>query len=271
MSVSRSIPPLLVERAALGELSPEQMKSCQERFGVHFDQALQDLRDQNQAWFKAPDRERELQQIRARVQRIPRPNRARRWLAFSAATCACAGLLLVLRADRQGGVVQESGVKVKQESRSFRLKGLAPHLTLHRKLEQGQEQLSSGSRARTGDLIQLSYVAAGASFGVVVSVDGRGQTTLHFPKSLDGDPRLSSEGAVPLERAYELDDAPHFERFFFVTARGSAAPKDFARRVMQQIETFSAAPLERVSKAPLPLPASWSQADFLLKKEERPS
>jgi hypothetical protein len=42
---------------------------------------------------------------------------------------------------------------------------------------------------------------------------------LHFPRSPEHATRLSSGGAQLLPYAYELDDAPRFERFYFVTSR----------------------------------------------------
>ena len=50
------------------------------------------------------------------------------------------------------------------------------------------------------------------SYGAIISVDGRGAFTQHLP--------LKGEFAVPLvardtlDFAYELDDAPHWERFY---------------------------------------------------------
>ena len=101
---------------------------------------------------------------------------------------------------------------------SERTKGLAPHVVVWRKAEAPQP-LAEGAVVARGDLLQLGYVGAGARFGVIVSLDGRGQTTLHFPLSREASTRLSSDsGTVLLDSAYELDDAPSFERFFFVTS-----------------------------------------------------
>ncbi|HEX8539626.1 MAG TPA: ActD-like protein, partial [Cystobacter sp.] len=54
--------------------------------------------------------------------------------------------------------------------------------------------------------------------GVIFSVDGRGTVTLHAPeRGLDAMP-LAPSGTHALPQAYALDDAPAFERFFFVTS-----------------------------------------------------
>jgi len=50
--------------------------------------------------------------------------------------------------------------------------------------------------------------------------------TLHFPDAETASTKLESEGEQLLDQAYELDAAPAFERFFFVT---SSAPIDQKR------------------------------------------
>jgi hypothetical protein len=68
-------------------------------------------------------------------------------------------------------------------------------------------------------VLQVSYVALGRPYGVIFSIDGAGVVTLHHPTSAEGEQALVDlDGAVPLPSAYELDDAPRFEKFFFVTA-----------------------------------------------------
>jgi anti-sigma-K factor RskA len=101
-----------------------------------------------------------------------------------------------------------------------RLKGAAPHLLVFRKTATGAEELAPGSVARKGDVLQLSYVAGEAKYGVIFSVDGRGTVTWHVPPRYAGGalaaPALDPNGPALLPKAYELDDAPGFERFFLV-------------------------------------------------------
>jgi hypothetical protein len=54
---------------------------------------------------------------------------------------------------------------------------------------------------------------------VILSVDGRGVVTLHYPESEDKDPILDQYKKTFLSTSYELDDAPDFERFFFITSK----------------------------------------------------
>ena len=93
-----------------------------------------------------------------------------------------------------------------------RMKGLSPHLTAFLKTAKGAQDLAPGSLVGRGDVIQLSYTAGEAKFGVILWVDGRGAITWHMPPGYNGSPRgaplLDREGQVFLPSAYELDDAP---------------------------------------------------------------
>ncbi|MEZ0312118.1 MAG: ActD-like protein [Myxococcota bacterium] len=104
------------------------------------------------------------------------------------------------------------------------LKGAKPHIALYRQVGNTNEKLTSGASARAGDTVQVSYVAAEATYGAIVSVDGRGNVTVHTPTNGDG--KLSQRNEVLLPRAYTLDDAPRFERFVFVAA---TRPVDIAK------------------------------------------
>ena len=109
-------------------------------------------------------------------------------------------------------------------------------------------------------MLQLSYVSGGRRHGAVLSVDGRGSVTLHSPESLTG-PLVLKGGTVPLPSAYALDDAPAFERFFFVT---SDAPFDVGT-LMESARQLAREP-ERARDAPLPLPEPLSQICVILEK-----
>lgn len=104
------------------------------------------------------------------------------------------------------------------EGPTLRVKGDegGPRLAIFRKLASGSERLKDGAAARGGDLVQIAYRSGGLAYGAILSVDGRGAVTRHLP--------ASGEKAVPLaprdtlDFAYELDDAPEWERFFLVAA-----------------------------------------------------
>ena len=82
------------------------------------------------------------------------------------------------------------------------------------------EMLMPGAWVSEGDTLMLHYVALkGAVYGVILSVDGRGRISRHFPTEEHGSSRLHQGSEQALHHAFELDDAPRFERFFFLTSR----------------------------------------------------
>ncbi|MCP4157515.1 MAG: DUF4384 domain-containing protein, partial [bacterium] len=104
-------------------------------------------------------------------------------------------------------------------SDDIRIKGMEgiditePGLIIHRKRNTHVELLQNGSHCQSGDLLQLAYVAAEETHGVILSIDGNGNVTLHFPNSRNGTSTLQHEKKILLPNAIELDDAPGFERF----------------------------------------------------------
>ena len=129
----------------------------------------------------------------------------------------------------------------------------------------GDERLSDGARATTGDLLQLAYRAPTDAFGTLISIDGRGHVTVHWPEpGADGPARLSAKGEVRLPSAYELDDAPAFERFIFVSS-----PSPFAMStVLDAARALAARPGDaRVQK--LALPPSLNQLSLALDKARK--
>jgi hypothetical protein len=146
-----------------------------------------------------------------------------------------------------------------------RIKGLKPSLAVYRRTDRGTETLADGDIARKGDLLRLGYTAAGQSHGVIVSLDGRGAVTLHLPPNGTRAAALGRDGTILLDQAYELDDAPGWERFYFVTGE---APFDVAP-IMEAARRAAAGDL-RAPPAALPIPRALSQFAFSLQKEVKP-
>ena len=91
-----------------------------------------------------------------------------------------------------------------------------PSLLVFRKLTSGAERLQDGALARNGDLVQLAYRSGGLQYGAILSVDGRGTVTQHLPAT--GAEAVPLAAQDTLDVAYELDDAPRWERFYLVAA-----------------------------------------------------
>ncbi len=145
---------------------------------------------------------------------------------------------------------------------SVRIKGLAPRLRIHRQLGDEVEQLRDGSPAHEGDLVQLSYMAAGNRYGVVVSLDGDGGVTLHHPAQASAQAPLVSRGEHALDHAYELDGAVSYERFVFVTSGDEPIDASAVLTAAQRL----AARGEAARHSDLPLPGRWRQSSITLDK-----
>jgi hypothetical protein len=109
---------------------------------------------------------------------------------------------------------------------SERAKGEIHLLSIYRKTELGHEFLTNGSVVHKGDLIQLEYsVSDSLRHGMILSFDGNGNTTIHLGTN-DGTSILLFKQKKMLPFSYELDDAPDFEKFFFITSRKPFVLKD---------------------------------------------
>jgi hypothetical protein len=143
-----------------------------------------------------------------------------------------------------------------------REKGLRPHLNVYRQQGDEVELLADGAVAHPGDVLQVAYVAAGATHGVVVSIDGNGMVTLHHPPKETDSTELEESGEIPIPHAYQLDDAPEFERFVLV----SGAVPVRVRDVVVAAEAIATDP-ERAREAPVALPGTLQQYSITILKE----
>jgi hypothetical protein len=123
------------------------------------------------------------------------------------------------------------------------------------------ERLVADTVVRPGEILQLRYNPGGQGYGLIASVDGAGVVTLHFPAREDAPTAIAHE-ATALPSAYALDDAPKFERFFFITAN---EPIDVAQ-TLGALRTL--AKRTDSSDAALELPESLHQWSLRLRKPE---
>ena len=155
-------------------------------------------------------------------------------------------------------------------SAGIRAKGVGPRLFVYLKEGDGARLLSPGTRVSAGDVVQISYVAGGDSFGAIVSVAGGGVVPQHYPESGDLAGELSQSGEVPLDFSYRLDDAPRFERFFLVSGNARFSVEWFRKRLAAENlsreiarETLSETALAALSDA---LPSGARITEILLRK-----
>jgi hypothetical protein len=195
-----TLPDWLVERAALDEVPSASRARLQHAAPGELATRVAQLREENARELAAYPPGPAVAQIEARLRR---PKRRKTWIAPLVAAAAVLALVVLHHAPAH-------------EAETTRVKGAA-RLLAYKQAGDQAERLEPDAVVRAGDVIQLRYNAGGARFGVIASIDGGGGVTLHFPASPDASTEVTG-GTRTLPDAFELDDAPRFERFFFVTA-----------------------------------------------------
>jgi hypothetical protein len=149
----------------------------------------------------------------------------------------------------------------RNQAQEIRLKGGAAHMNIYMKTDAGARLLEEGDTVSEGATLQVGYVSAGYRYGVIVSIDGGGAVTLHFPQSAEDGQNLEGEGTALLPFAYTLDDAPAFERFFFVVS-----DRPFSVETVLEAAERLSAKAEEAKRQDLNLPGKLDQSSILLLK-----
>ena len=272
-----SLPDWLVERAALDEVSPAMRERVERADPRELADAIAAVRADNAAELAAHPAGPAVAVIEGRIatevrQREQRRRQARvRWFGMLSTALAAAVVIVVVTGKRgtsdEAEQSVEPNVQPSVEHREVtRAKGL-PRLLAFRQVGERAEQLEQDSLVQAGDLLQLRYKPVGKNYGLIASVDGAGVVTLHFPASEDAPAEATALApkTTALPRSYELDAAPRFERFFFITGdqpidvqQGLASLRELARR-------------NDSDTAALELPARLSQWSLRLRKPDHAS
>ena len=191
--------------------------------------------------------------IRPRLHQEQRPSRSNIWWAMPAAAALILAAIVARPGDSLSTLV----------SMDERIKGPDAALSIYRQTPDGSEQLDEGAVTHQGDVIRIGYRVSDTAFGMIASVDGRGVVTLHHPVATPRATRLRGGELVLLDQAYELDDAPKWERFYIITGT-----TEFD--VAPIVDTIARLAASSNGAAPLPLSSTLNQATFQLQKESRP-
>jgi hypothetical protein len=282
------VPDLILEQYALGELPRKEEARLRSAMGS--DQSLrrrlEEIERSNAEILADHPPERMAAQIRSRLEQgerdadrdsigrfRPSPGaRAAAVLARRAAIPAAAAFLALAGALAfRGGLGSPPSDLDDTRAKGDTAKGAAVYsaaaaagLHVFRKTATGSEELPNGALAARRDLVQLSYSSGGARYGAILSIDGRGSVTFHLPLSYSGgsgeSPALDGRPGTALGSAYELDDAPSFERFFIVLSE-----KPFAlSEVYDDARKLASRP--DAANAPLPLDSRLGQSSIILRK-----
>jgi hypothetical protein len=255
------IPDWKLERLVLGILDEAEDKHIRKMIeeAPDIQKRLQAIEESNKEILEKYPPVSVAKSIEQRAHKKQRKQQAVLNWSISAAACACLLAVLIIwlpKSHRDDPVVVEHEIT--------RLKGLQPKLMLHRKLASGSELLGQDHLVREGDLLQISYRASGNRFGMIFSIDGHGNQTLHWPRKTDQEPSVKPSSEVFLPFSYELDDAPGFERFFLVTSKEMFE----IRKILKAADLLSSKELVD-PKTMLNLPEDFMQHSIVLRKAEQ--
>jgi hypothetical protein len=264
------VPDYILEQYALGELPTREMEELDRRLKTDLELAerLEALHESNEEILHDHPPEsfaaavaRRLEPARAAESRgLLRRSSLSRWGLLAPALAAAAVLVIIWIGPQEPPIPGGNGTV---PSGTVRVKGLQPQMRIYRQLAGGVEQLAADAEVGNHDVLQISYIAAGRPYGTIVSIDGRGAVTLHFPDSIGAATDLDPEGEIPLPHAYEIDDAPDFERFFLVMADTPIAVSEILRAAEKLARSG-----ERAREQMLDLPEGFEQSSVIVRKRE---
>lgn len=257
-----TLPDWLVERAALDEVPPASRARIDRADPAALAEQIAAIQAETAAELASYPAGPAVHQLETRIageRRRRATQRRNRMLGVLGAATAVGALAVVVTLTP--GTVKPDDRPVVETGDGIRVKGAA-RLLAFRHAGDHVEQLERDSLVRAGDLIQLRYNAGGRRYGVIVSIDGAGAVTLHHPSTEDAAPEATALAGKPtaLPHAYALDDAPGFERFFFLTSDTpiELAPSlDALRQLARRADRATATP---------DLPAGLDQWSLRLRK-----
>lgn len=206
------IPDLLLEQILIGEKKKEDYYKDYGK--TELENALFKLRKSNEEI----ENKYSFEEILLK-QKVKKYTKSKNFFSYKIISFAVAAVLAVCVSIPQ--IVRNNKVII-QEQEQTRVKGKlvkSGYLKLYKMNGTEITELKNGEQVSEGDLIQLAYVPGDNNYGFIFSVDGNGNITRHFPEhSWNAEELKKSASDVPLAFSYELDDAPDFEYFVFVTS-----------------------------------------------------
>ncbi len=238
------IPDWKLERFLTGDLPEEEMNKLRELEAndAVFANRVKMLREDNKAILNKLPFETLAANLGTDAARIAAKNVAKNAARFTLVKFAVAAMfvfavaLVAFFAQRETSVMNErvgsdvatvngsqnTQVALAENESDTRIKGLEARMEVWKKTSAGIVQLNDLDSVGEGDEIQLRYAVPEKCFGLLFSMDGNGALTLHMGDGVKAI-ELAPGKMNLLPFAYKLDDAPYFEKFFFVTS-----PKEFA-------------------------------------------
>lgn len=212
------IPDWKLERFLIGDLPNKEMQEIQtlEKKDTFLKRRLQELRENNKAVLdQLPFSEL--------IEKLPETKKQREFNFAKLATAAILILAAALSVSLITFILERSAdepamgkLQVALNSEN-RIKGFDARIEIWKKTEAGIVQLENFDEVKEGDEIQVRYSVPKKCFGILFSMDGNGNLTQHMGNAEKAIALLPGKmNSLPF--AYKLDNAPHFEKFFFVTS-----------------------------------------------------
>lgn len=270
-------PDILIEQAILGELDPKVQTEIEALPG--FAELKASRLADNETILAAYNPEKTLEAIRVRALNQPPADRAdgpkivkvpawgRKVILGAVPVAAVLMVILFVARGNPEIVGWDEGADI------TRPKGITnaspapgqnqgPKLEIWRKHDTRAEVLQPGAVVQVRDKLQIAYQAGSSRYGMILSIDGAGKMSLHYPDALASSPDLNPSGTVVLPYAYELDAAPRFERFFFITSKNAFLTSEIWNSLESQLKNNGA-----WAENGMPvLPEGLQAQGFLLKK-----
>ncbi len=139
---------------------------------------------------------------------------------------------------------------------NIRIKG-ETRLSLYKLESNHVELIRNGECAEESSLIQIEYTLPETTYGAILSIDGNNNITKHFPINKNTAVKMDA-GKKSLQRSYQLDNAPYFERFIMITSKSEFDIQQVSEKLLA---------VENKEKDIIALPFNNKQTNFILKKE----
>lgn len=213
MKETEFIPDWMLERYMLAELSADEMRRIRDaaiassalagRIGA-LERENGDFLARHPSLASLPARKETRTPVATAARRTRRLRRI--WPALVPAMAAMFAVIILNQPTEDMSLPETDGIRVK---------GGDDALLVYQEAGPGKaRQLEDGNTVSEHDRIQLGFRSASGVHAAIISVDGRGAVTLHWPEAQD-DPTGVNKGQLRLlAKSYILDDAPQFERFY---------------------------------------------------------
>lgn len=236
----QNTPDILLEKYLLGELSKKESENLNRRLSQDKNtlKKLNELKKSNQEILKKYTPETMAKKITQRyentkdmAERIKQKSFINKIfnIHLTWKQLAPAFSLIILALIMIPIIKNEISNKPTDKKDIIRIKGTS-QLFIYQKTKNKEMKLKDNDVVKQGDIVQLAYSAGNNKYGVIFSIDGRGVLTLHYPYRNSTPAKLLTTKKHLLNEAYELDDAPKYERFFFIASSEPIEVKDLLKK-----------------------------------------